>query len=434
MPSFTFTTRGVDALKPTGKITDYWSTDPGEPGFGLRLRPSGVKTWLLLTRDRGHRVTMVVLGRYPELGLAKARSEAADKRAQLRQGESPADVKRAERAAAKHTVKAVFQAFCEDREAFRNSHPYKARTWPQVKRALDRDVVKPWGSRPISEIERPDVARLLTRKTLKGIYAANRLQAHLSRFFRFAVERGYLTGSPLAGLKRGEDRREARRETVLKEEEIKTLMAFLTGDTPLPLSRGTKASGVIVMPAETSATLKDLFQVLLLTAQRLGEVAKLKWEHVDLDGAAWTLPGELMKRGKPHTVPLSRQALRILEARRKSAPADATYVFGATATGKHHCYTWAARAAAAIRRATGTAGWRTHDLRRTASTGMGELGISGDVIDRVLAHAVPGVRGNYDHAQREAQKRKALERWAAHVEALVEGKAAKVVPIRGRRA
>jgi integrase len=186
------------------------------------------------------------------------------------------------------------------------------------------------------------------------------------------------------------------------------------------------------MPPEASATIKDVFKVLLLCGQRLGETSRMRWADLDLDGARWIIPGTETKNGREHTVPLALAVVALLKQRQEAATSP--FVFPSRTGSAASIHVWSKRTAAAIATATGTA-FRAHDLRRTVSTELGELGISGDVIGLVLNHSKPGVTGrHYDHSQREGAKADALTRWAARLESIVTSTPAKVVPITRKRA
>jgi integrase len=428
MPKMAFTARGVEALKPQAKRVDYWSTDPQEPGFGLRVFPSGAKSWFVWTRKtRLGRPVRVTLGTFPDVGLADARAAAGDKRADVLKGTDPAAERRAQRAANRDTVRALFEAYEKHVEVRRKAGEF--RSWPDVRRSFERDVLPAWGDQPVREIRRKDVIELVTAKALTGLTAANRLQAHLSMLFAYGAETDWLDANPVAGLRK---RPERSHDRVLTVDEIKALWASLDGDAAIVLSRGAGEADRIAMSEGTSATLRDLFKTLLLTGQRLGETSRMAWVDVDLDAAVWTMPATDTKNRTAHRVPLSKTVKAILDARDERAAKSAAYVFPSSPSGESSVLVWSKRTAKAISAAVGFR-FTAHDLRRTVATGLGELGIPQDVIGLVLNHRKPGVTGrHYDLSTREAAKRDALDRWANHVDAIVTGKIGKVVSIRRR--
>jgi integrase len=428
MPTMMFTDRGLKALKPGPERVDYWSDDPKEPGFGVRVFPSGVKSWMQYYRQGGAGpLVRVTLGRYPDMKLAKARKAAKDARAGVHQGENPADDKREARQAQRETVQALFESYSTHVELRRQAG--KFRSWPDVKRAFERDVLPDWGDRPVRDIRRADVSDLVTRKALKGKTAANRLHAYCSMLFSYGVEQGWLDGNPASGKKPHDEQPRTR---VLKPDEIKRLWSYLDGDAEMALSRGLATGPTITMPPESGTTIKDVFKMLLLCGQRLGETSRMKWADVNLDAGKWVIPGSETKNGREHTVPLAKPVTDLLT--RRQAIACSSCVFPSRTGSESSIFVWTKRAAAAMATATGIA-FTAHDLRRTTATMLGELGISDDVIGLVLNHAKPGVTGrHYDHSQREAAKAEALTRWAARLHAIVTNTPAKVVPMLRKQA
>lgn len=428
MPRMTFTDRGIKALKPQAVPVDYWSTDPKERGFGIRVWPGGSKSWFVYTRKTGDgRPKRITVGTFPDKGLAKAREEAGDERARVRGGADPAAEHRAERATRRETVKALFDAYCTHVERQRQAG--KFRSWPDLKRSFERDVLPAWGDRPVKSIRRRDVKELVAQKALTGAVAANRLQAHVSMLFSYALVEEWIDANPAAGLRKEPERP---RDRVLSADEIKALWTFLDGDTPMRLSRGVKADTLITMPEATAATLRELFKVLVLTGQRLGETSKMKWADVDLDARVWTIPATETKNRTAHRVPLSRQVVNLLKVRQERGGVE-DFVFPSAPGSEHAVLVWSKRTAAAIATVIKVP-FTAHDLRRSLASGLGELGISTDVIGLVLNHRKPGVTArHYDLSRRETAERDALQAWADHVEAILTGKAGKVITMRQRK-
>jgi integrase len=426
MPSFDFTDRGLRALKPMAQRREYWDASVPGPGlFGLRVTPAGVKTWIVFYRIRG-RNRRHSIGRFPLLGYADARLKGREALANAQLGEDPAEQKQATRERDRETVKALFNAYSESVELRRKEGEF--RSWPHVRRSFERDILPVWGPRPAQDIRRKDVRELVTRKALTGRTAANRLQSHVSMLFAFGVENDWVAGNPVAGLKK---RQEKPRDRFLSSDELRKLWQYLDAEAPIDLSRGTRER--VSMAPGTAQTLRDLFKVLLLTGQRLGETSRMAWADVDLDARVWLIPATETKNATAHRVPLARSVLAILSARDEAAAPSARFVFGSSASGEASVLVWSKRAAKAIATAVGFT-FTAHDLRRTLATGLGDLGISDDVIGLVLNHKKQGVTGrHYDKSTREAPKRDALEQWAEHVDGLVTGKKAKVVRMRRRK-
>lgn len=426
MPTFEFDHKTIKALKPGPKRIDYWDTTDLGPGkFGLRLTPAGVKTWCVIYRHRG-RDRRRTIGRYSAtLGLSKARADARDLLAQVQLGRDPAGEKRAARAVDQQTVRALFNAYVTHAEVRVQAGEF--RSWPQIRQSLERDVLPEWGPLPCQSIRRKHVIELVTKKAITGAASANALHAHLSMLFGYGVEADWLTGNPVAGLKK---RRAQVRQRVLDDDEIRAVWGYLETDAPITLTRG-KAKPWPMAPS-TAATLRDLFKFLLLTGQRLGETSRATWADMDLDAKRWTIPATETKNGRAQNVPLSADALALIQRRRDAAPSAHVYAFPSTPSGKGSVLVWSKRTAAAIARATNVT-FTAHDLRRTLSTRLGDMGIPGDTIDAVLNHSRAGVLRHYDHSTREKQKRDALDRWAAELTRIVTAQPTKVLKMRGAR-
>ena len=428
MPRLRFTARELNALRPQPSSVDYWSANPKELWLAIRAWPGGTKAWLQYTRQTGDgRKRRIMLGTFPDTKLAKARKLAADARAKVKVRQLPADERRAEREAQRNTVAALFKAYPEHADVRHEAGEY--RSWPDVKRSLERDVQPDWNTRPVTDIRRRDVLELVTRKAKTGATAANRLQARLSMLFAYGVEADWLPANSAAGLHK---RREQARDRVLKADELRDLWRYLDAENPIALSRGTTDKTRVTMPAETGETLRHLFKLLLVCGQRLGKSSRMKWADVDLDAKRWTIPATETKNRITHQVPLSEPAVELLQARSDTAHPLGTYVFPSSAKSDASVLVWSKRTAAALAAATGIP-FTAHDLRRTVATMMGELGIEADTIGLVLNHRKPGVTTrHYDHSTRETAKRAALDRWAQRLTQIVTETPAKVTPMRAR--
>jgi integrase len=207
----------------------------------------------------------------------------------------------------------------------------------------------------------------------------------------WAVEREIIEINPAAGLRR--QTKEKARDRVLNNSELRAVW---------------NAIDELGYPAG------PLFKLLILTAARRDEVRKMRWSEIDFQKGVWTLPADRSKNGLAHPIPLSTVAQEVLAVLPRFPGVD--YVFSAKGNGC--CYTNLQKPKAAIDRTTGITGWTLHDLRRTAATGMAELGISGETIARVLNHserAIAGVTARYARADHNNSKRAALEAWAEYV-------------------
>jgi integrase len=288
---------------------------------------------------------------------------------------------------------------------------------PNLRRAREKEiritanVLPVIGSLKLSDLHRREVTKVLDRIMARGAPAqAAKVFKDMSAMFRWGVARGDLDHSPTDGVTPPKEG--VPRERVLADAEVKRLWNAL----PEALARSRAAQQII--------------KLCLLTGQRVGEVAGLHRSELDLDAPTWTIPAARSKNGHAHEVPLSDSALAVIrEAEGKE------YLF--PDRGEHAALT-SHEVSKTIRRAQsrfGLAKWTAHDLRRTAVTGMAELGVAPIVLGHVVGHrsvtkagVTLGVYSQYDYAK---EKREALDLWAARLDAIVGG-GAKVLPLRGK--
>jgi integrase len=174
---------------------------------------------------------------------------------------------------------------------------------------------------------------------------------------------------------------------------------------------------------------------MLLTAQREGEVAGMRWSEIDPEAEIWTLPGARTKNGKPHIVHLSVLALEIIGAVPHIEGQD--LLFSRTGATPASGFSRAKRRLDALLSADGDgtriAPWTLQDLRRSATTGMARLGIAPHVVDRVLNHqagTIRGVAAVYNRFEYLAERKAALEAWGRFVQNLSQPSRANVVSLR----
>jgi integrase len=399
------TARSVEAMKPSPTRQEI--PDSFLPGLYLIQQPSGARSWAVRYRHQG--VTRKhTLGSFPQIDLKTARALGAKALRRVAEGHDPAREKILARAAKADSVDRIVEDFLE-RHVRRSNRP---RTAQETERLLRQHVLPRWRGRMVHEVTRRDVLDILDRVVDGGApIAANRVLAAVRKFFNWCVARDIIAASPCAGVK--PPTAERARDRVLSDVELKRV-----------LQAADKIGG----------TFGPLVKLLALTGQRRDEIARLRWEEVDLERRLLTLPAERTKNNQPHEVPLSAAALTVLS----NVPhaAGSPYVFttngGASpASG----YSKGKRRLDAL--LSDMPPWRLHDLRRTAASGMARLGINLPVIEKVLNHAsgsFAGIVGVYQKHSFADEKRAALDAWGNFVAALIEGKpASKVVRLRGRR-
>jgi integrase len=359
----------IGGLKLDTGVADKIVFDADVPGFGIRIRASGARTWVYQYKIGG-RTRRLVLGQVSAIKPAKARDIAAELHAKVRLGGDPASERREKVQRALDTFRALAERFLEQ---------YRAR--PRSKNEVVRHLRKyaaPLHPMPVGAITLRDVATLLTKiDKASGAPTANRVRSSLSACFSWAMREGLAPSNPIANTNR---REEQTRDRVLSNDELRRIWN----------AAGDDAYGTIV-------------KLLILTGQRRSEIGELRWGEVGAD--AITLPGERTKNKRPHVVPLAPTARALLMAQ---SPTD-DLVFQIKSWSLHK---------SALDQRSGVSGWTIHDLRRTAATGMADIGIPPHIIEQILNHQSGhkgGVAGIYNRSSYAAEKAAALVRWDEHV-------------------
>ena len=374
----------------------------GGVSFGVRVTSKGRKSFVTLYRKNG-RLTRKTLGTYPELSLADARQKARDDVGKIVRGEDP-KAKRPED-----------RTFGELAEHFMEKHPKRAqlkeRTIAEYRRIFDSELLPLWKDRLLSTITRTDVNDLLDEIAYaRGVpVMANRVLALVSVAFNYAIDEGSsawgIEVNPCYRLKKRI--KEEPRQRVLTDYEIRSLWKELDEN------RAERTGAV--------------YKLILLTGQRGGEVTAMRWD--DIDGNVWTIPATLSKNNREHQVPLSSQALQILDSLHKKEAWN-EWVFPSRAGG--HVRSFGNN----NKRIQDKLGFefRPHDLRRTCATRLAELKICDDsIIGRVLNHSwvLKNVTNSvYNMDDRLPEKRAALERWGSRLEQILTEQTAKIVRMR----
>jgi integrase len=269
----------------------------------------------------------------------------------------------------------------------------RKRSWREDQRRIRKSLLPALGDRPVGEIQRADVRRLLEAIADRGAdIEANRTLALVRKIFNWGISMDLAETNPCALLPRPAPER--RRSHVLRPAEIRALWRTLEEETP-----------------EASHALR----LMLLTAQRGGEVVAMCWPDVEVDERCWTIPAESAKNGLSHRVPLSEPALAILRER-LSAAGSSPWVFPSPTRPDR--WSGIQKAIQRVRRRAGIE-LRGHDLRRTAASAMASMGVPRLIIARILNHAESGVTAVYDRYGYDREKREALEAWGQRLEEIV---------------
>jgi integrase len=381
------TVKSVAALGlPRGK-SDHIEFDADISGFGVRLRAGGSRTWIYQYRI-GSKQRRMVLGSASSVPLALARGNASQLEAKVRLGGDPAMVKETARRDADNTFGALVARYLESRKS-----EWRPRSEREVTRHLTL-YAKPLHRLPITAVSQRDVADLLSGVARDaGNVTSNRVRASMAAFLGWIIREGIRLpeGNVVAYTNK---REEKSRDRVLSDAELKAIWR--------------------ACPARDYGA---ILKLLMLTGQRAGEIAALRWSEIHDDQIV--LSAERTKNARTHTVPLSEPAKAILAAFNAKGRAC---VFGRDKRG--FCGWSTAKEGIDARIAAPLAHWTPHDLRRSVATRMAELGVQPHVIEAVLNHASGhkrAVAGIYNRATYDKEKREALNLWAEHVTALVEG-------------
>ena len=407
----------VRSLKAKTKRYEVWET--GRSGFGLRISASSNKSWFYFYRFEGKNRRMT-LGVYPEMTLEKAHSAHAKAREQLIKGIDPNELLIQANIAHRGspTVSQLVNEYIE-----KWAKPRK-RTWEEDARMLSKDVIPHLGKRKAKDIKRRDIVLLIDEIVDRGSpITANRTLRIIKKMFSFAVKRGVLDASPCVEI--DPPAKENKRERVLTEDEVKI---FWLGLEKAKMSDGTKLA----------------LRLLLVTAQRKGEVAQAEWSEIDLKSGWWTIPKEKAKNERIHRVPLSQMAIDILK-QAKELSRDSRWVFPSV---KNQAIT-PRSISRAIRNNSKkrppehpkhkppygeffkTERFSPHDLRRTATSMMTGSGVDELHVSKVLNHTISGVTSrHYNHYTYDKEKQQALETWDRKLNSILTGKKANVVNLK----
>lgn len=366
-------------------------------GLGIRVKKEKTFVWRYYFDGRDRWFT---IGNYPAISLSEAREIVETQRALLAKGIDPGAKKQEEKQAyaSAPTIKNLIEEFY-DRELS------KIKSGKATRRLLEKDLLKPWGSRKAESITGRQIVLLLDKVEQRAPVTRNRLKTAISQMFNFAVMRGILDANPCPRIK---DIPERTCDRVLNEDEIILLWRALDLENK-------KAFDAYPL---TKLALK----LILLTGQRPGEVAGMEISEITerLDGPWWEIPAKRMKgkNAMAHDVPLNAMALEVIEQARFYS-GKSKYIFRSIFK-KDSSITVAAISRAVSRHLSEMklAKFTPHDLRRTCRTGLATLKVSDVVAEKILSHRLQGVLGVYNRATYEAERRAALALWEKHLRGL----------------
>jgi integrase len=393
MPTDKLTDPKIRQAKPADK--PYKLSDGG--GLFLLVNPGGSKLWRLKYRFGG-KEKLLAIGSYDKgVSLKKAREERDKARKQLVEGIDPGASRKEEKHAEREQIENTFRAI-----ALNWAETYGAH-WTESHRArvvtsLEADAFPALGDLPIKEITPPMVLEVIRAVESRGaLDVASRVLQRTSSIFRFAIQTGRATYNPAADM-RG----------VLKTRKVEHRSTISQGELPEFLKKLDSYSGDPIT--------RLALRLIILTFVRTGELRGARWEEFDVDQREWRIPAERMKMRSPHIVPLSPQALAVLEElqpltghfyllfpsqRDQQKPiSENTLLYALYRLGYH-------------KRAT------VHGFRALASTILNETGFRPDVIERQLAHVERNkVRAAYHRSEYLEERHKMMDWWGECIEAM----------------
>lgn len=396
------TDTALKALKPRDK--KYKVTD--RDGMYVLVMPTGSVSFRYDYRLNGRRET-VILGRYGRAGLslARAREKLIDAKRAVQEGRSPAREKQHQKRRLKEA-----KSFGQFGERYFQEAQMADSTRAMRRTIYERDILPKFRKRLLTEIDPEDLRALCAKVKDRGAPAtAIHVRDIVKQIYGFAILHGEKVASPADEVAPSSIATFAPKDRSLSPAEIRVVLNQLEQVATLP-------------------TIRLGLKLILLTMVRKSELQDATWDEVDFENAVWSIPKERMKRSKPHNVYLARQSLDIMVAL-KTCSGNSRYLlpsrYDADAPMSRATFN---RVTTAIVQRAKEKGlplepFTVHDLRRTGSTLLNELGFNSDWIEKCLAHENGrSSRGVYNKAEYEHQRRHMMQEWADLIDAWSEGR------------
>jgi integrase len=378
---------------PEGK-NDLIVFDNTLVGFGLRVRrlSGGIvrRNWIIQYKQHGHQRRMIIASA-EKVTAAQAREKARKLLAAVELGTDPQADKKKRREADQMTLRHVIDEFISHKSNV------KPRTLTTLKRYLDGPLyIRSLHSMPVDKITRRDLAtKLLAVAKANGTPTAIALRGALSTLFVWSMEVGLIEHNPLVGAHR--PAKPPARDRVLDDDELVAVWKGVEGD-------GDYAA---------------VIRLIICCGARRDEVGGMRWDEFSPDMDRWTLPKERNKSHKANSLPVTPLMRSIIEAVPIREGNDC--LFGA------HGFTAFSVHKKALDARLDLKPWVVHDLRRSVSTRMNDLGIAPHVVEKILGHTLGGSHGIYNRSDYSREVRAAMAVWSDHLESLLDGTARKVV-------
>ena len=356
---FRVTDRQVKNLKAEAKSRIHY--DEMLRGFGVRVYPSGRKSFVLNYYYKGRERRMVI-GSYPEWTVLAARKQAEWFLVEIGKGRDPLEQRNNDRAAP--TVQDMFERYEKD------YMPKLAPRSAQDQRSMFvKSILPRLGSKKVEDVTFNDCEALHRHLTKDRPLRANRVIEVLRRAFNLAIKWGWLERNPASGIEKNPERK---RERYLTADEITRLLSELEHH-----------------PQRTSC---DALKFILMTGCRRGEALNATWDQFDMALKIWTKPAATTKQRRTHRVPVSKEVTQLLAARKSNSTSN--YIFSSPKGG---ALTDIKKTWASVTKAAGISNARVHDLRHTFASIAVSQGTSLPVIGAMLGHSQPQTTARYAH-------------------------------------
>ena len=368
-------------------------------GLSLLIEPNGSKGWRFRYRFDG-KPKMLSLGTYPDIPLTEARLKRDEAKKLVVAGINPSDVRKREKLAREEERGNTFEAIAREWYEKRTDR-WSAGYAEEMMKTFETDVFPFIGGRPIADIKPMELMGVLPRLAERGATEKLRkVRQRCGEVWRYAIVTGRAEYNPAPDLVSAFVPHKKEHYAFLKHEELPEF--FRTLNT---------YSGSIVV--------KLAMRLQVLTGLRPGELRQGEWAEIDFEKRLWEVPPSRMKKRRPHCVPLSDQAIAILE---QLKPITGHYQF--IFPGRiHHSKPMSEMAMNVLIRRIGYAGRVTgHGFRHTMSTILHEQGYNTAWIETQLAHVDKNsIRGTYNHAQYLDGRREMLQWYADYMDSLEHG-------------
>jgi integrase len=373
----------------------YFHPDPELPGHGVRVLPEGPSSFYLIARDAFHKQRWVRLGSTAELKIEESREQARAALKRLKAGLTPFEPP---------PVRPDSLADVAENWLKRHVTAKGLRTGDELKRVLEKHVLPVWGERAFTDIKRSDVARLLDAvEDEHSHWTADAVLSALRSVSSWYATRRDDYVPPFVKNMRRTPPQDRKRSRTLTDDELAKVWKTAEADGDV--------YGAFV-------------RLSLLTGQRCAKTSALRWDDIAEDGT-WTIRTAPREKGNPGALRLPPLAMKIIKAQPRLA--GNPHVFAGRERGPLSGFSSRHEA---FKARCGVDGFHVHDLRRCARSLMARAGVPSEHAERVLGHALPGVKGVYDRHRYDDEKAAALAKLAALIETIVHPPADNVVPLR----